>query len=105
MSDQQNLLDLLEEIKAVPEDSVVYSFMPYAIFIDEAEGLHTRASLDFDLLKKYNMTSEKINRLLVCTGALRTAQSNWMANKRKRKRRWKPGITKHPNYLAFATIC
>ncbi len=86
MSDQQNLLDLLEEIKTVPEEKIIYSFLPYDIFINEAEGLHTRASLDFDLLKQYNLTSEKINRLLVCTGALRTAQSNWMAKQTEKKK-------------------
>eukprot|EP01029_Cantina_marsupialis_P023129 TRINITY_DN5713_c0_g1_i1.p1 TRINITY_DN5713_c0_g1~~TRINITY_DN5713_c0_g1_i1.p1 ORF type:complete len:253 (+),score=27.48 TRINITY_DN5713_c0_g1_i1:107-865(+) len=101
MSDQQNLLDLLEEIKAVPEDSVVYSFMPYAIFIDEAEGLHTRASLDFDLLKQYNMTTEKINRLLVCTGALRTAQSNWMAKQTEKKKAMEAWNNEAPELFSF----
>ncbi|WP_321297350.1 hypothetical protein [Marinifilum fragile] len=81
MSDQQNLLDHLEEIKAVSEEKIVYCDMPYKVFIDEAEGLHTRASIDLPLLSPYNLTSEKLVRLLSLIGALRTAQSNWESQK------------------------
>lgn len=86
MSDQQNLLDLEEEIKAVPEEAIVYCDMPYQVYINEAEGLHTRASLDIALLDKYNLTLDDLNRLLVCTGALRTAQSNWEAKRSAKKK-------------------
>lgn len=77
MSDQQDLLDLLEEIKAVPDDQIIYCDMPCRVFIDEAESLHTRATEDLPLLSKYNLTGEDLDRLLAFTGALRTAQSNW----------------------------
>ena len=77
MSDQQNLQDHLEEIKAVPEEKVVYCDMPYKVFIDEAEGLHTRASIDLPLLEAFNFDVTKLDRLLGISGALRTAQSNW----------------------------
>jgi len=77
MSDQQNLQDHLEEIKAVPEEKVVYCDMPYKVFIDEAEGLHTRANLDLPLLEAFNFDVTKLDRLLGISGALRTAQSNW----------------------------
>jgi hypothetical protein len=86
MSDQQNLLDLLEEINAVTGEAIVYCDMPYQVYINEAEALHTRASLDIALLDKYNLTPDHLNRLLVCTGALRTAQSNWEAKRSAKKK-------------------
>ncbi len=81
MSDQQNLLDHLEEIKAVSEEKVVYCDMPYKVFIDEAETLHTRASIDLPRLVVFNFNAEKLDRLLGVSGALRTAQSNWESQK------------------------
>ncbi|MGQ1911240.1 hypothetical protein ACT3CE_15820 [Marinifilum sp. RC60d5] len=81
MSDQQNLTDLLEEITAVSDENVLYCDIPYNVFISEAEGLHTRATLDLPLLQDFNFDAAKLDRLLVCTGALRTAQSNWEAKK------------------------
>ena len=101
MSDQQNLLDLLEEIKAVSEESIIYSYVPYAIFINEAEGLHTRASLDIALLEQYNMPAKKLNRLLVCTGALRTAQSNWMAKRTEKKKAMEAWKEEAPELFSF----
>lgn len=86
MSDQQDLLDLLEEIKAVPDENVLYCDLPYKVFIDEAEGLHTRASLDLPLFQAYNFDATKLDRLLACIGALRTAQSNWEAKKTAKKK-------------------
>lgn len=79
MSDQQNLLNLLEEIIAVPNNKILYSDVPYKIFIDEAESLHTRASIDLPLLTPYGLVPDKLNLLMGYTGALRTAQSNWEA--------------------------
>ncbi len=81
MSDQQNLLDHLEEINAVSEEKVVYCDMPYKVFIDEAETLHTRANIDLPRLVAFNFNAEKLDRLLGISGALRTAQSNWESMK------------------------
>jgi hypothetical protein len=92
MSDQQNLQDLLEEINAVPEEKIEYCDLPYNVFINEAEGLHTRASLDLPELKTYNFDETRLPKLLALIGALRTAQSNWetqKTDKQKAVEAWK----------------
>ncbi|BAX81976.1 hypothetical protein [Labilibaculum antarcticum] len=101
MSDQQNLLDLLEEIKAVTEEAIVYCDMPYQVYINEAEGLHSRASLDIASLVKYNMEPNSLNRLLACTGALRTAQSNWQSQKTDKKKAREAWDAEAPELFRF----
>ena len=87
MSDQQNLLDHLEEITAVTEENVLYCKIPYKVFINEAEALHTHASIDLPLLQEVNFDVLKLDRLLSLTGALRTAQSNWETKKTEKQKR------------------
>ncbi|MGZ2371581.1 hypothetical protein ACXR6G_17510 [Ancylomarina sp. YFZ004] len=77
MSDQQDLLDLLPEIKAVTKQQIKQCDMPIGIYLQEAESLHTRASNDLAFLTAVGMTAELLAKLLPRTGALRTAQSNW----------------------------
>ncbi len=77
MSDEQDLLDLLPEIKAVPKQLIKQCDMPIGIYLQEAENLHTRASIDLHLLVAVGMTAELLDKLLPRCGALRTAQSNW----------------------------
>lgn len=92
MSDQQNLLNHLEEITAVAEEKIQYCRMPYKVFINEAEALHTHASIDLPLLQAVNFDVLKLDRLLSLTGALRTAQSNWETKKTKKQKneeRWR----------------
>jgi len=91
MSDEQNLLDQLETIKAVADNEVIYCDKPVKVFIDEAENLHTRASIDLPLLSKYGLPAESLDLLLAYTGALRTAQSNWevkLTDKAKAIKAW-----------------
>ncbi|MCT4602996.1 MAG: hypothetical protein N4A59_08875 [Marinifilum sp.] len=101
MSDQQNLLDHLEEIKAVPEEKIVYCDMPYKVFIDEAEALHTRASIDLPLLSPYNLTIDKLNRLLSLIGAMRTAQSNWESQKTDKQKAIETWEKEAPGMIEF----
>ena len=101
MSDQQNLLDHLEEIKAVSEEKIVYCDIPYNVFINEAEALHTRATIDLPLLTPYNFTEEKLGRLLSLTGALRTAQSNWEAQKSDKQKAIDLWNEKAPEMIEF----
>lgn len=77
MSDQQDLLDLLPEIKAVPKPQIKQSDMPIGIYLQESENLHTRATVDLPFLSTVGMSAELLAKLLRHTGALRTAQSNW----------------------------
>ncbi|BAX81224.1 hypothetical protein [Labilibaculum antarcticum] len=87
MSDQQNLLDHLEEITALTEEKILHCSIPYKVFINEAEALHTHASIDLPSLQAINFNPEKLDRLLSLTGALRTAQSNWEAKKTDKQKR------------------
>ncbi|WP_321515996.1 hypothetical protein [Marinifilum fragile] len=77
MSDQQDLLDHLEEINAVPEENIKYCDIPYWIFIGEVESLHSRAKQDLPMLLAFNFDATKLDRMLSLTGAMRTAQANW----------------------------
>lgn len=92
MSDQQNLLDHPEEITAVAEEKILYCSIPYKFFINEAEALHTHASIDLPLLQAINFDPKKLDRLLSLTGALRTAESNWetkKTDKQEYEERWR----------------
>ena len=77
MSDQQDLLDLLPEIKAVPKEQIKHCDMPIGIYLNESENLHTRTSVDLPKLTAVGMDPELLAKLLAYTGATRTAQSNW----------------------------
>ncbi|MCZ4694497.1 hypothetical protein DWB61_05530 [Ancylomarina euxinus] len=77
MSDQQKLLDLLPEIKAVPKEQIKQCDMPIGIYLQESENLHTRASADLAFLTTVGMTAELLDKLLSRIGALSTAESNW----------------------------
>lgn len=77
MSDQQDLLDLLPEIKAVPKQQIKQCDMPVGTYLHECENLHTRANVDLPKLTAVGMPAELLTKLLPYTGALRTAQSNW----------------------------
>lgn len=101
MSDQQDLLDLLPEIKAVPKEQVKQCDMPIGIYLQESENLHTRASTDLSFLTTVGMTEELLDKLLPRIGALRTAQSNWEelnTVRQEAKDAWK---LKWPGFLEF----
>jgi hypothetical protein len=77
MSDQQDLLDHLDVIKAVPKKQIKYCDMPVKTYVYEIENLHTRASADLPKLTAVGMNAELVPNLLAYTGAVRTSQSNW----------------------------
>jgi hypothetical protein len=77
MSDQQRLLDHLEEIKAVSEENIKYCDIPYWIFIEEVEFLHSRAKHDLPMLQAFNFDAAKLDRMLSLLGAMRTTQDHW----------------------------
>jgi len=92
MSDQQNLLDLLARIKAIPKEQIKSCGMPIGIYVEEADGLHNRATHDLPKLMTVGMPTKLLEKLLPYTKALRTAQSNWeeMTSDRKQvKKVWK----------------
>ncbi|RXQ88448.1 hypothetical protein EO244_15060 [Ancylomarina salipaludis] len=101
MSDQQDLLDLLQEIKAVPKQQIKQCDMPIGIYLQESENLHTRATADLAFLNTAGMTAELLDKLLPRIGALRTAQSNWEELNTVRqdaKENWK---IEWPVFMAF----
>lgn len=77
MSDQQDLIDHLDVINAVPKEGTKYCDMPVGIYLNESENLHTRVGVDLPKLTAVGMDPELFTKLLAYTGATRTAQSNW----------------------------
>lgn len=77
MSDQQDLIDRLDEIKAVLMEEIKQCDIPVGIYLHESENLHTRVSVDLSKLTAVGMDPELVTKLLAYTGAARTAQSNW----------------------------
>ena len=77
MSDQQDLIDRLDEIKAVLIEDMKQCDIPFGIYLHECENLHTRVSVDLPQLTAVGMDPTLLTDLLAYTGAARTAQSNW----------------------------
>ena len=77
MSDQQALLDLLPEIKAVLDEQIKKSEMPMGIYLQETEGLSVRAKEDQPVLTTVGFKPEYLARLALLTGATRAAQANF----------------------------
>jgi len=77
MSDQQDLIDRLDEIKAVLMEEIKQCDIPFGIYLHESENLHTRVSVDLPKLTAVGMDPILLTDLLAYTGATRTAQSNW----------------------------
>ncbi|MFA8436604.1 MAG: hypothetical protein ACEPOZ_19005 [Marinifilaceae bacterium] len=77
MSDQEDLQNLLPEIQNVPKENIKQCDMPVGIYLQEAENLHNRASIDLSQLQLAGMPEVLLEKLLARTGALRTAQANW----------------------------
>lgn len=101
MSDQQDLLDLLDEIKAVLKEQIKQCDMPVGMYLHECENLHTRASVDLPELTAVGMAVELLPKLLPYTGALRTAQSNWEELNTVRDEAKKAWKTEWPAFLEF----
>jgi hypothetical protein len=92
MSDQTDLLKLMDEITALPATSVKHCRIPLEIYLYEAERLHTRASIDLSQLISAGMDETLVEKLLARTKALRRAQLNWVeqtSEKRKAMDSWK----------------
>ena len=77
MSDQQDLIDRLDEIKAVLKEEIKQCDIPFGIYLNESENLHTRVSVDLPKLTAVGMDPILLTNLLAYTGAARTAQGNW----------------------------
>lgn len=101
MSDQQNLLDLIDEIKAVPQEQIKQCDMPIGIYLQEAESLHIRSNVDLPKLTAVGMPAELLTKLLPYTGALRTAQSNWEELNTVRQDAKKVWKAEWPTFIEF----
>lgn len=101
MSDQQDLEDHLDVIKAIPEEEIKQCDMPVGIYLHECENLHTRAKADLAFLTAVGMTAELLAKLLPYTGALRTAQSNWEELNTVREEAKKTWKAEWPAFIEF----
>ncbi|MCZ4695488.1 hypothetical protein DWB61_11775 [Ancylomarina euxinus] len=92
MSDQQELIDIMEEIKVFPREKIKNFTTPISIYLNEADNLHTRANLDLLQLQEVGMSADLLDRLKHLTTALRRAQVNWKelkTEKQKAQSIWK----------------
>ena len=101
MSDQNDLQNLIEEIKAFPKNQLKKCEMPIGIYIHEIDVLHTRASIDLPQLITAGMSPELINKMLGRTNALRTAQCNWEEQSTQRQKAIKIWKAESPAIYAF----
>lgn len=77
MSDKEDLLESMDEIRSVSTDTMNRCPMPLGIYLAEAEALYVRASQDLQRLQAVGMQPELLPRLLKLTGAVRMALANW----------------------------
>jgi hypothetical protein len=92
MSDQEDLSVLMQEIQALPLDRIKPISTPVAIFLYEADSLHTRGTIDLQELIAVGMPQNLLDRIKMITSSLRTAQVNWeekKTEKQKAKEIWK----------------
>jgi len=92
MSEQQNYLDSLEEIKAVKQEDVKHCSMPVGMYIQETKSMIHVAKDDLPKLTPVGYAAEKLTKLEVYVGALVVSQSTWetvVTVKREAQKRWK----------------
>tara|TARA_R110001583_G_scaffold48896_2_gene153010 strand:+ start:15306 stop:16052 length:747 start_codon:yes stop_codon:yes gene_type:complete len=101
MLDQDDLQNIIEEIKAFPQNQLKKCEMPIGIYIHEIDGLHTRASIDLPQLIAAGMPPELIDKMLARTNGLRTAQCNWEEQSTQRQQAIKIWKTESPAIYAL----
>ncbi|WP_372645120.1 hypothetical protein [Ancylomarina sp.] len=92
MSNQDDLSVITNEIQELPPDRIKPIETPVAIFLHEADSLHTRGSIDLQDLVAVGMPPNILDRIKIITSKLRTAQVNWeeqKTEKQKAKEIWK----------------
>lgn len=92
MSNQENISVLMHEIQSIPLDRIKPISTPVAIFLHEADSLHTRGTIDLQELIAVGMPPNLLDRIKMITSSLRTAQVNWeerKTDKQKAKEIWK----------------
>ncbi|MCY1719373.1 hypothetical protein OU798_03415 [Prolixibacteraceae bacterium Z1-6] len=77
MSNQNDYDELLETIKAIPNDQLKEPNIPVDVALQESEDLYKWTGKDVARLATAGFTQEKLDNLLVRTGACREAQSIW----------------------------
>jgi hypothetical protein len=79
MKNTQDLQLLLPQLEAIPAREVAAPAMPVATFIQEAEDLNAWIQPDRALLETHGQPAELLDSLPTRIGALREAESAWMA--------------------------
>lgn len=101
MSDQDDLQNIIEEIKVFPKCELKKCEMPIGIYMHEIDGLHTRASIDLPQLITAGMSPELIDKMLARTNALRKAQCNWEEQSTQRQKAIKTWKIESPAIYAL----
>lgn len=103
MSVQADLEILLDEINAIANKDTKYCYIPYEIYIYEAERLHTRATEDLTELSAINMPVDLIDKLLARTKAMNRAQLNWLEQSNRKKEAMQEWKAAEPEFKKLRT--
>ena len=103
MTDEQDLQNLLEEINAIDDSDIRKCYIPFEIYIYEAERLHTRATEDLQKLRAINMPEDLLSKLRSRTNALRSAQLIWTEQGNSKKKAREDWEAVKPEFLKLYT--
>jgi hypothetical protein len=79
MQNAQDLRSMLPQIEAIPSQDVASPVMPVATYLQEAEDLNAWMQGDRPLLEAHGQPAGLLDGLPVRIGALREAESEWIA--------------------------
>lgn len=77
MGNQNDYVELLDNIRAIPNDEVKEPNIPVDVALQESEDQYKWAIKDVAQLATVGLTQDRLDNLLVRTGACREAQSIW----------------------------
>ena len=85
MKNAQDLQSMVPEIEAIPVKDVMAPVMPVATYLQEAEDLNVWMQEDRGLLEAHGQPAVLLDSLPVRIGALREAESEWIAARHGRE--------------------
>ncbi|MCW3789588.1 hypothetical protein [Plebeiibacterium sediminum] len=101
MGNKESYDQMLEEAKALSAEKIQKFNMPIEAFLQEAEDLNKWSLHDKEKLTETGLPETIFNRLGICTGALREAESIWHEDDRIRNEAEKQWREEKPNGFKF----
>lgn len=92
---------VINDLMAIPEEDLKNPNIPVNSYVQEAEDLEYSANKDKEALTSHGLEWSFVDSLSTRTGALREAQSNWLAKHKAQKEAEKEWIEKSPVAFKF----